>query len=343
MIVKGDNTAVETVTISSFLNATAEAKVTVTSSDPTVAVPEGATAGSLTLTFPAGAANTQTFKIMALKPGLATLTLTSEQGAAVANDVKITVVPPPAVVFSDNFDSGVIDTTKWTLDATPLIAGSTATPESAVTIVDGVVKMDVTCVYATDNDWAGFALYTKDTYSASQLSPIDFEIDRTKMEYALGAGDASKERVGIWIKDSTTNYVFFTEFGSWNAIAGGWQYHRVIGQPGDNAITALTDGGGIYMSVFNAAQYLDQKNHHMKVVADGATVKLYVDGILGADVAFPFAQGIRFGIASYANVGNLAAAASAAFSTTRWSTIIRVACGIRPLDRHAAGEWRHCD
>lgn len=313
MIVKGDNTLEETVTISSFLNATAEAKVTVASSDPTVAIPEGATGGSLTLTFPAGGANTQSFKVQALKPGITTLTMTSEQGIAAANDVKITVVPPPAVVFSDNFDAATIDTTKWTIDSTPLVEGSTATPESGVSIVNGEVKIDVTSVYATDNDWVGFALYTKDTYSASQLSPIDFEIDRTKMEYVLTGGDASKERVGIWIKDSTTNYVFFTEFGSWNTVAGGWQYHRVIGQIGDNPITPLTDGGGIYMNVFNEAKYLDQKNHHMKVVADGSTVKLYVDGILGADVVFPFAQGIRFGFAAYANVGNAAGTTTRGF------------------------------
>jgi hypothetical protein len=173
-----------------------------------------------------------------------------------------------------------------------------------VFVTNGVVEMNVTCVYLTDNDWAGFALYTKDTYNASQLSPIDFEIDRTKMEYVMSGGSSTKERVGVWIKDSTTNFVFFSELGSWDTIAGGWQYHRVIGQAGDNVITALTDGGGVYMAAFNAANYLDQKNHHMKAVANGSTVKFYLDGIFGAEVSFPFAQGIRFGFGSYANVGN---------------------------------------
>lgn len=304
MIVKGDNTTEETVTISSFLNATADAKVTVTSSNPTVAVPEGATGGSLTLTFPAGAANIQTFKIKALKPGLATLTMTSEQGIAAANDVKITVVPTPAVVFSDNFDTGTIDTTKWTQETTILIEGSAVTPESSVAIVSGAVKMDVTCVTSTDNDWAGFTLYTKDTYNASQLSPIDFEIDRTKMEYVLVGGDASKERVGIWIRDSNDHYVFITEFGSWNAIAGGWQYHRVIGQAGDNAMTSLDAGNGTYMTVYDAAKYIDKGNHHIKAVADGSTVKFYLDGVFGAEIAFPFSQGLRFGFGAYANNAN---------------------------------------
>jgi hypothetical protein len=37
----------------------------------------------------------------------------------------------------------------------------------------------------------------------------------------------------------------------------------------------------------------------MKVVVNGATAKLYLDNVLGAEVPFPFGQDLTFGIGTY--------------------------------------------
>jgi hypothetical protein len=146
-------------------------------------------------------------------------------------------------------------------------------------------------------------LWSTKSYTASAASPIVFEIDRTKMEYVLVGGDTSKQRTGIWIRNASTNYVFFTDFGSYNAVAGGWQYHRNIGKTGDILI-GDPDSSGAYISALNIPKYTDQKNHRMRVVVNGATAKLYLDGVLGAEVPFPFSQGIVFGFGAYVNFSN---------------------------------------
>jgi hypothetical protein len=39
-------------------------------------------------------------------------------------------------------------------------------------------------------------------------------------------------------------------------------------------------------------------------VLNGKTVKLYIDNVLGAEVAFPYAKDLTFGFGSYVNFGN---------------------------------------
>ena len=41
----------------------------------------------------------------------------------------------------------------------------------------------------------------------------------------------------------------------------------------------------------------------MKAVANGTTVRLLVDGVLGAEVPFPFADGIKFSFGAYVRAG----------------------------------------
>ena len=55
-----------------------------------------------------------------MAPGITSLTVTNDQGVAVANDVAVTVTGPLATLFRDTFDSGVVDTNKnWLYDTTP--------------------------------------------------------------------------------------------------------------------------------------------------------------------------------------------------------------------------------
>src|SRR5947208_15275914 len=63
-------------------------------------------------------------------------------------------------------------------------------------------------------------------------------------------------------------------------------------------------GNGTDISAFAAAQFNDQGNHQMKAVANGSTVKLDLDGVFGAEVPFPIAQGIVFEFGAYVQAAN---------------------------------------
>ena len=173
-----------------------------------------------------------------------------------------------------------------------------ASVNSAVTVSNQAVNFSVTAEQST---WPGLALATVKRFSASTTSPVSFEIDRVKLDFVLVNGTSAKQRTGLWITDSTrSNYVFFSEYATHDGTAGGWQYHRNIGQAGDNPIT----GNGTDISAFAAAQFNDQGNHQMKAVANGSTVKLYLDGVFGAEVPFPIAQGIVFEFGAYVQAAN---------------------------------------
>lgn len=301
LAIQGDTGNSATVTIPKLLNVGGAVKVTVTSRDPSVAEPQGAVNGVLPLDFATGN-NVLSFKILAKSAGNTVFDLQSDSGTCVASGIKVAVTTAPQALMSDDFAAGSIDTAKWTIDPTPLVEGGTMTAESAVKTVDGMAELDVKC---EASNWPGYTVWTKTTYAPSVNSPIVFEIDRAKMTYTLVGGDASKQRTGIWIKDAAGHYVFFSEFGSYNAVLPGWQYHRYIGAAGD-VVLGAPDTTGTYIAALSAVKYSDQKNHRMRMVANGATVKLYLDGVLGAEVAFPFANGLTFGFGAYANYSNSA-------------------------------------
>ena len=288
----GDASGTVSVTIPRLLNGGAPATVTVTSSQPTVAIPLGAVNGILTLNFPIGATNVQTFKVQALAVGTAAFTLTASQGDCVANGVDVTITAAQVTLFSDAFNSGIIDTNAWVLDFMPLVDG-VASVDSSITVSNQAAYVSVT---ASQANWPGLGLATTRTFSAGASSPLTFEIDRVKLGYVLVTGTGAKQRSGIWVTDSIrSNYVFFSEYATHDGTAGGWQYHRSIGAAGDTPVT----GAGVAITAFAPAQFNDQLNHHMKAVANGATVKLYLDGVFGAEVPFPFAQGIVFEFGDY--------------------------------------------
>ncbi len=300
LAIQGDSGNSVAVTIPKLLSVGGDVKVTVTSRDPSVAEPQGAVNGSTTLVFATGKTNVQSFRVVAKTAGTTVFDLTNDKGVCVASGVSVSVTAPPVVVFGDDFSPATLDESKWLLDNTPLVAGGTAMAESGVTISNQMVNMYVVCEGA---DWPGYTLWARTSYTASATSPIVFEIDRTQMDYVLVGGTDAKQRTGIWIKNTGTNYVFFSEYGSWNSVAGGWQYHRNIGKTGDTPV-ASNAAGGTYIPEFNAPKYSDQKNHRMRAVVNGTTVKLYLDGILGVEVPFPFSQGLTFGFGSYVNFGN---------------------------------------
>ena len=291
----GQSSDTITVTIPQLLNASADASVTVSSANPSVAVPTGGANGSLTLNFPAGGTTVQTFDITGVGLGVTTFSLTST-GICGPNDLNVTVTSVPAVLLSDDFSNPAVDPGKWRVNPAPLGAG-TATAGSEITITNEQAGVAVT---GETLGWPGLALATVGSYTASLTSPATFEIDRVSLSFVLVTGDVAKQRAGIWITDSTRlNYVFFSDFSSHNVVIGGWQYHRQIGQEGDNPVSANDTLDGIPIPAFAPARFNDLRHHRITAVANGSTVKLYLDDVLGAEVAFPFSEGIVFEFGAY--------------------------------------------
>jgi hypothetical protein len=215
----------------------------------------------------------------------------------VAGAITVEVVACPRTLLTDDFSGTAVDTAKWTLDPTSLEAG-VATPESAVTLANGQVKMDVT---AESPLWAGFALNTAQSFSASVTKPVTFEIDRAKLEFVLTTGTGAEQRTGIWVKDATGNSLFFNDYVAHDGRNFGWRVNSVTGQATDDLV-----GAGVNILAFDGGTFDDRGSHRMKIVVNGATAKLFLDGILGAEVPFPFSQGLTFGFGTYVDeAGNV--------------------------------------
>jgi hypothetical protein len=292
---KGIGTNVVTVSVPQLRSSTIA--VTVTSQDPSVAIPQGAVNGVLTLQFVPGAANLQTFNVVGVGTGQTSFVFTNNQSVPIGNGVAVTVVNPTVTWVSDSFSGSQINSNLWAIDSTPLTDGGTLTAESSVFITNGTVEMAVTCEVA---DWPGFSMLMSTSFTASVLSPIIYELDRVKMEYQQVGGNTAQERTGVWVRDSGTNYVFFGDFDTHDGTAGGWQYNVAIGSTNDTPLP----GGGVVLPSLGSAVLNDLGNHHIRLEVNGAVVQVFVDGIYGGSAPFPFSSGIRFGFGSFANYSN---------------------------------------
>ena len=279
-----------TVTIPQLLNDAAPATVRVTSRNPAVAIPAGAVNGVLTLNFAAGSPNTQTITVTPVGLGSTTFEITSTPDNCVASALSVEVVSTPQALLTDAFAGNAFDATKWVLDPAPFDSG-TATAESSLTVTNGQVKIDVTAESAS---WPGFALFTKSTYTASLTAPVTFEIDRVLLDFVLVNGTGARQRAGVWIREAGGNFLFYNDHAAHDGNNFGWRYNNV-----DNPTDA-----GVNIAVLDAARFNDQKNHRMKIVANGATVKLFLDDVFGVEVPFPFTKGLTFGFGAYVSAAN---------------------------------------
>ncbi len=286
-----------TVTIPQLLNDEAAVTVTVTSRNPAVAIPAGANNGVLTLTFAAGAPNSQTLGISPVGKGSAVFDVVSTPANCVSGSLAIDVVAVPNVLLTDDFPGTTFDANKWVLDATAFESG-TATPESALTVSGGVARFDIT---AETSLWPGLALLSKETYSAGATTPLTFGIDRTLVEFVLFTGTGAEQRTGAWIKNAAGAFIFFSDYIAHDGRNFGWRYNKSTGAADDDAM-----GVGVNIAAFDGATFDNRGRHGLKLVANGATVKLYLDDVFGVEVPFPFASGLSVGFGAYVDeTGNV--------------------------------------
>ena len=282
-----------TVTVPRLANNSADVSVTVTSSNDNVAVPVGATDGSLTLHF-AAASNSQTVRIHPTGLGTASLTLSNDANICVGDPIRIEVVSVPEVLLSDDFSGTSFDSARWREDSFSFNDSGAAkpAPDSMISIEEGQLLIHVEVETPA---WPGLALFTKQSFSASAAEPLTFEIDRKMVDFVLAAGVSSESRTGIWVR-SEDNYVFFVDHTTHDARNFGWRYNRVPGND-DNERT----GNGVNISAFDGGSFDNRMNHRMKMVLNGSTAKLFLDDVFGAEVDFPFSDNLSFGFGSYAD------------------------------------------
>jgi hypothetical protein len=290
-------------TIPRLLNATRPVSVTLTSRDANVATIGGGTGASRTFTFATGATNLQSFTIDPIGVGTTTIDITTTEGVCIARGIPVTVTAQPVTLLSDLFSGNSINTNNWVIETSLLGVDGALTAGSSVTVQTGRVVMVVTNEFG-NGSWPGFELTAAQRFNVSPTTPAVFEVDRSKMEFVLVTGTAAKQRTGVFITDSTgSNYVFFGDYGSHDAVVGGWQYNQVIGTNSDR----LLPGAGTAIPAFNQARFNDFGNHRIKVIANGSTLKLYLDDVFGAEVPFPFQTNLSFSFGTFVNdTGNVA-------------------------------------
>jgi hypothetical protein len=296
-LTRSDSGRQVTVTVPGLLHDAAPVSVDVTSSAPTVAIPSGAVNGVLTLTFAAGGPNSQTFTVTPVGLGTATFTLNSTPANCVAGSLVVDVVAVPEVLLTDDFPGTSVNSTKWVVDPSAFDTG-TATPESAVTVGNGAANFEVT---AEASLWPGLALFTANTYAAKLTEPVTFEIDRVSVDFVLTTGTGAEQRSGIWVREPGGNFVFLSDYLAHDGRNYGWRFNKANGGADDDRV-----GPGVNLAAFDGGTFDDTEKHRLKLVANGASVKLYVDGIFGADVPFAFGTGLTFGFGAYVDeTGNV--------------------------------------
>jgi len=285
-----------TIKVPALLHDAAPLAVTITSANPNVSVPSGAVNGAVTLNFTAGGPSTQTLTVLPVGLGSTTWTA-SVPGGCVAGPLKVDVVAVPEVLLTDDFAGAAIDEAKWRRDETPFDTGTFKADLSSIESTGGRAKITVEAETAT---WPGLALYTAKTYKASLTEPLTFEIDRSLLEFVLFNGTGANQRTGIWVRDANNNFVFFNENVAHDGRNFGWRYNASVGDAAtDNPINE-----GVNIAAFDGGNFDDTKNHRLKMVVNGAVARLYLDGVLGAEVPFAFSQNLSFGFGAYVAAAN---------------------------------------
>lgn len=286
-----------TVTVPQLLNDAAPVTVTVTSRNPSVAIPAGAVNGALTLNFAAGAANAQTFGIVGVTTGSTVFDIVTSPATCVAGTMVVDVVAVPQVLLTDDFSGSAIDTAKWVVDDTAFDTG-VATEDSRVFLEGGLAKFEVTSELPL---WPGLALVTANAYTAGLTTPLTFEIDRVLIGFVLTTGTGAEQRTGIWIREPGGASIFFNDYLAHDGRNFGWRYNQSIGAVDDDPV-----GPGVNIGAFDGGTFDNRGNHRMRLVANGTTVKLYLDDVFGAEVPFPFSQGLTLGFGAYVDeAGNV--------------------------------------
>ncbi len=184
-----------------------------------------------------------------------------------------------------------IDSNKWNVSTRGFeyLTNPLGDCESVITESEEGITIDVTL---THNYWGGRAYYFKEGFKASVENPAIFEVVRKQMSY-----EGTGARTSIIISNADgTKWINMAELNDEN-VHYGWGYNKLTGAPDDKS-----DGRIVEMTNINSvAGITDMGEHTLKMVANGSTVELYVDNVLGAVLDFPESE-VYFGFGVYARM-----------------------------------------
>ena len=97
----------------------------------------------------------------------------------------------------------------------------------------------------------------------------------------LTTGTGSEQRTGVYVRDGSGNFIFFNDYVAHDGRNYGWRYNKSVGDDDDDP-----SGAGINIPAFDGGKFDDRGAHRMKILANGETVKLYLDDVFGVEIPF---------------------------------------------------------
>lgn len=178
--------------------------------------------------------------------------------------------PPTVVELSDDFTGNKIDDKKWQVIDMGL--ESNAGSGIKASVVDGVLTFSGK---TNVNHWAGKTLMSRGGFAIPKSKQLEVSIERLDL-----APTGSGTRTSLWLWADPHNYFMFsqdTETGTWSYNADGAR------------------GNGV-----EVAKAADNGKHVMKLIHDGDSVRVVLDGKKLADVKVGWSGEIRIAVTGQA-------------------------------------------
>ncbi len=179
-------------------------------------------------------------------------------------------LPPTISELADDFESTGIDESKWQ------VADMGLESHAATAIIAKIENGNLVLTGGTDvNYWGGRTLLSRGAFTVADGKRLDVQIDRLAID-AKGSG----ARAGLWLWVDPANYILFSQ----DTEKGTWSYN----------LNGATGPGE------ELAKATDNAIHVMKMIHDGSSVHLLLDGKELKEVPVAWREGVHVGITGQA-------------------------------------------